>query len=425
MKLNVFQIERLCSIVYLDPLLNNYKNSLSYIMTYLLEVGFAEMEETSELPALMTREDWNEVARSIAADPQLGKLIIVDFINDISGHRAFCFMENRTADSAYVVFRGTSSDAEWLDNALGMTTAETPAQKAALGFVIKTRAIPSVNFLCVAGHSKGGNKAMYCAIKGSGIVDKCISVDGQGFSRLFFDKYNGIIEKNRFKVTSIAERRDFVNCLGFYLKQPLFYAGRRGDRCSEYPYGNPLPYFHCPDALRLKTGEPGKEESISHVSIVVNSFVVYFLSEEKYASKREKTALGLVSLMTEDSGKQSADAIAEAALCFFELAAASSDFRTKLQNLLRNEKDLIAATALMIRENHRNSGKIADTAMSRIAEKLLRSPVYFGFFLRNAERFMLFSHRTRELKEYAEHINHFIKGIFGHIEKQKINTHTL
>jgi hypothetical protein len=385
-------------------------------MNYMLKEGF---DKDEALPALMTRNEWEAVARSIADDPALGGLVIIKHINDEkTGHRAFCFSDGGNA--AYVVFRGTCGDEEWLDNGRGMFTTETPAQKAALDFALEVSALPNVHFLCVAGHSKGGNKAQYCAIAGGGIVDRCVSVDGQGFSRLFFDKYNGIIEKYRYKITAIAERRDFVNCLGFYLKPPDYYSGGRGKPNGELPHGAPLPYFHCPDALRLNADITGEPAPVSYISEMLNSFVVYYLTDSKYERKREETVMGLVSLMTSDRGGiKGIEAIAEAALAFFELAAKSSDFRMELRDVLFNEKNLIAATAEMTETNHMGSGEISDKAIKHFAETVLRHPAHFRCFIKCAERFVRFVQKTQEVREQAAHVNHFIKRIFKHIEELK------
>ena len=50
--------------------------------------------------------------------------------------------------------------------------------------------------ITVAGHSKGGNKAQYVTVL-SDKVDRCISMDGQGFSQEFIDKYYAEIQKER------------------------------------------------------------------------------------------------------------------------------------------------------------------------------------------------------------------------------------
>ncbi|MCL2019567.1 MAG: DUF2974 domain-containing protein [Oscillospiraceae bacterium] len=418
MELSISQIERLCAAVYLDALITDGgKHSLAYIMDYILEEGF----EKEEPPALMTRTQWETVAKSIRDDIKLKDFIITDYMNGEQTGRAVCFMNEKNPRELYVVFRGTSGDEEWYDNGLGMLVSDTPAQKSALDFLLKVSESPELGFICVAGHSKGGNKAQYCAILGTGIVDVCVSVDGQGFSRLFFDKYSGIIEKRKARIISVAERRDFVNCLGFCLKEPDFYSGGRGDKSREFPYGEPLPYFHCPDALRLKTGDIGPIAPVSYISRVINTFTLYFLTDDKYEKKRGETVLGLTSLMYRDGGgEKGARAVAEAALAFFELAEESPQFRAELADLLLYEKDVVIATTLMIKQNHRKSGVISDMIMMYTAENLLRHPAYFLSFIKCAERFAVYRRKAKTIGEQAEHVNHFLKGISRHIEHKKI-----
>lgn len=419
--LHIFQIERLCVVVYLDVLISS-KNptNLSGLMEYMLYEGF-DAEET--LPALMTRAEWEVVARDIIADKALGGLFVVKYENDEkTGHRAVCFSSGN--GEAYVVFRGTYSDSEWLDNGLGILLTETPAQRNALGFVNAVRKdFPETHYLCVAGHSKGGNKAQYCAVVGQGSVDCCVSVDGQGFSRSFFEKYSDITHETCSKINAIAERRDFVNCLGFYLKQPDYYSGGRGTKTEEQPFGEPLHFFHCPDALRSDTSMGsviGEPVPVSYTSQVFNSFTVYYLTEEKYKKKREDTVLGLVSLMTESrGGKKAVIAVVEAALAFFELTAKSEDFRAKLRNLFLHEHDMVAATARMIRRNYKDSGDAAEKAMKLFAERIFRNPFHFRHFIKSAEKFVMFRKKYSKHKKQLNHIQYFIKIIFRNMEKLK------
>ena len=51
---------------------------------------------------------------------------------------------------------------------------------------------------------KGGNKAQYVGIL-SDKVDRVLSLDGQGFSKEFVEKYQDLIDKNRHKI-----RNNFV-----------------------------------------------------------------------------------------------------------------------------------------------------------------------------------------------------------------------
>ncbi|MCL1823711.1 MAG: DUF2974 domain-containing protein [Oscillospiraceae bacterium] len=417
--LSIFQIERLCNIVYLDILISGMnQNNLLKIMEFMLKEGF---DKEKEFPCKMTRAEWEQVARSIITDSALGELFIIKHVNnEKTGHRAFCF--SKEGGEVYVVFRGTNSDEEWFDNAIGLLGTETPAQKAALDFVKEVAgSIKNLKHLCVAGHSKGGNKAQYCLVAGNELIDSCVSVDGQGFSRLFFEKYSDIIEKSKEKLTAIAERRDFVNCLGFYLQKPAYYTGGRGEKTEESPFGQPLPFFHCPDALRLNTGEAGKTAQISTISEVINSFTVYFLTEKKYERKREKTALGLVSLMTDNIDiSRAAESVAEAALVFFELAATDEDFRTDLRNMLIFERDVVTATAQFIRKSiNQTENEIADKAMRLLAEKLILKPLYFRYFIKVTERYVVFTNKTEEMKEHHNHVMYFIKTIIKYMEKSK------
>ncbi|MCL2108854.1 MAG: DUF2974 domain-containing protein [Oscillospiraceae bacterium] len=422
--LSNFQIERLCNITYLDVLISEQtKNNLNHIMRYMLDGGFDEVES---LPVLMSRPEWEQVARSITEDPILSGFFVVKYENDEkNGSRVFCFADGNPHDShkahgeIYVVFRGTCGDVEWYDNARGMFVAETRAQTAALSFVREVREEFPTAEICVAGHSKGGNKAQYCAIVGGEIVKKCLSIDGQGFSHLFFEKYGGIIEEAG-EIAAISERRDFVNCLGFYLKTPEYYAGGRGDTCEKFPFGQPLPYFHCPDALRLKDGDFGDRALVSYISKALNSFVIYFLTAKKYSGKAEKIAYGLVSLMTADRhGKQAVEAIAEAALIFFELAAKDESFRGELRDVFVYEKDVISATSQMLRENIKGN-EIVEHASKTFAEKLTHKPKYFRYFIQSVERYVVFTRKVQKAKENAGHINHYIKGIFKHINQKSL-----
>jgi hypothetical protein len=109
--------------------------------------------------------------------------------------------------NAYVVFRGTAAG-EWPDNFSGAYLADTKQQKAALAYI---NSIDADN-ITVVGHSKGGNKAKYVAIL-SDKVTYCVSFDGQGFSPDFMEKYQDLVEKNKYKINCYALDEDFVNIL--------------------------------------------------------------------------------------------------------------------------------------------------------------------------------------------------------------------
>ena len=109
---------------------------------------------------------------------------------------------------AYVAFRGTSSGFEWYDDVDGLHGSDTVCQEAALA------CLESLPFddITVIGHSKGGNKAQYLAIV-SEKVTRCISMDGQGFSREFLEKYAEKIQAKAGSVRNYSLSRDYVHIL--------------------------------------------------------------------------------------------------------------------------------------------------------------------------------------------------------------------
>jgi hypothetical protein len=123
---------------------------------------------------------------------------------------------------AYVVFRGTAAG-EWEDNFQAACVTETMQQQRALDYI---NSIDAEN-ITVVGHSKGGNKAKYVALL-SDKVDRCVSFDGQGFSRLFMDKYEDLIEANKDKITCYALDKDFVNILLYDVYNQKYYIKGHG-----------------------------------------------------------------------------------------------------------------------------------------------------------------------------------------------------
>ncbi len=101
---------------------------------------------------------------------------------DSTGVSMICFYDENKKQ-AYAVFRGTG-DFEWEDNFKGGYLAVTPQQKKALDWI---NSLPYDNII-VSGHSKGGNKAQFVAYL-SDKVSKCVSFDGQGFSKEFAKKH--------------------------------------------------------------------------------------------------------------------------------------------------------------------------------------------------------------------------------------------
>jgi hypothetical protein len=174
--------------------------------------------------------------------------------------------------NTYVVFRGTSSG-EWPDNFQGAYLSDTEQQKAALAYI---NSIDADN-ITVVGHSKGGNKAKYVALLSDKVTD-CVSFDGQGFSQAFKDKYQDLIEKNKYKIKCYALDADFVNILMHDIYKEKYYIKGNG-------IGNFLEN-HSPNSFfdfKLRYNEDGERIITSYwtdakqteAMVSLHSFVLY------------------------------------------------------------------------------------------------------------------------------------------------------
>ena len=145
--------------------------------------------------------EWAAILRAIRENERL--MALSCFGKDIQVY-ASCYLDEE--GEAYVTFRGTATGEEWIDNVMGSFAEETKSQKEALAYV---EALP-FDKMTVAGHSKGGNKAQYVALL-SEKVSRCISMDGQGFSREFLEKYSPEIAANSRKIRNYSLSTDYVH----------------------------------------------------------------------------------------------------------------------------------------------------------------------------------------------------------------------
>lgn len=119
---------------------------------------------------------------AIKDDKMLRSLKIHKLENDTeSGFRAMA-LTGDNIDENVIIFRGTSTPSEWIDNGMGGYSVETPNQRQAMEFVNGMDIVDNKAFV-VSGHSKGGNLAQHVALFSSNPpIDRCLSFDGQGFS---------------------------------------------------------------------------------------------------------------------------------------------------------------------------------------------------------------------------------------------------
>lgn len=173
-------------------------------------------------------KEYEILQKAIEANPELGELQIGAQSHQLgfdSGTQACVFQEKETGH-VYLVYRGTG-DGEWMDNGAGLSLAATPQQKQALSYFEKAMEYGNFtesNRLIVTGHSKGGNKAQYVTMesKYGYLIDKCISVDGQGFSEEAISQWQGKYKHKEYearinKLYGINGENDFIHVLGHSL----------------------------------------------------------------------------------------------------------------------------------------------------------------------------------------------------------------
>lgn len=160
------------------------------------------------------------IIREIQNNDQLKNLEIVDKDSDVY---AITYQDPATGE-IIVTFRGTATPDEWRDNALGLYQPDTPCQIDALEYI---EGLP-YDHITVVGHSKGGNKAQYVTLL-SDKVDRCVSVDGQGFCQEFYDKYYAEVQKKGHLIINYYKDGDFVNILLF----PVFGSTQTGISTSD------------------------------------------------------------------------------------------------------------------------------------------------------------------------------------------------
>ena len=92
--------------------------------------------DKGEYPRMMSKGEWKRIIKNISNNPKLMNLHVAKIKETKSGMKAMVLVENpKDKTSATVIFRGTTCDDEWLDNAKGGFMADTPGQIEALEFI--------------------------------------------------------------------------------------------------------------------------------------------------------------------------------------------------------------------------------------------------------------------------------------------------
>ncbi len=169
--------------------------------------------------------EYEILQKAVAEKPELGELQIRAQSFQLgydSGTRA-CLFQEQSTETVYVVYRGTG-DGEWPDNGLGMTQESTIQQQRALSYfekAMETGGFTEDHRIIITGHSKGGNKAQYVTMETAyeNLIDKCYSIDGQGFSDAAVSKWKEKYSQSEYesrthKLYAINGENDYINVLG-------------------------------------------------------------------------------------------------------------------------------------------------------------------------------------------------------------------
>lgn len=139
--------------------------------------------------------------------------------------RAACFVDANTG-KATVAFRGTGgSYQQWYNNFEGYGDLSQETQDAAAAFIMSL----TYNDIDVTGQSNGGDQAMYVSIVCADKISRCVSYEGQGFSKEFTGTYAEEIERNKDKIKNICAKKDFVSALLFNIAGETVYVPSDSD----------------------------------------------------------------------------------------------------------------------------------------------------------------------------------------------------
>ena len=253
------------TLIYLEWEAEEDEKLIEVIDKLLDEKELQELiDNMSNCIVKMKIHEWIKILEESKKKVNLCELKIKNIENHKNGMRVACFIDND--NNAIVVFRGTTTQKEWDDNGKGAYEYDTIQQIDALNYINNLQ----YDNITVTGHSKGGNKAQYVTIL-SPKVNKCISVNGQGFSNEFLKRYEKEIEDNKGKITSINAKYDYVNCLFNGISNKTHYIK------TEIKI-NPFDY-HRADILLNNEGKMRDEVSCGMFSKLINDFSTSLISD--------------------------------------------------------------------------------------------------------------------------------------------------
>lgn len=204
--------------------LNDQQIYLINALSYDLD-GFAPGTPVSDIAdsllASTSDPDLRKACELIKKDDALCSMQLRATDTTSTDSARYVFTTSGETKEAVVLYRGTTSPAEWKDNFLGgghtdaADGVSTPCQEDALSWYQSSEVqgiLSECNYVTTTGHSKGGNDAKYVTLL-DGTVDRCVSINGQGFSDEFLAKYGNEIALRQNKITNYSAEKDPVNIL--------------------------------------------------------------------------------------------------------------------------------------------------------------------------------------------------------------------
>ncbi len=149
-------------------------------------------------------QDSAEILRMVMKSPRYQNSMVSDYIRVSSRKEEYQFAAMKITplkERAYIVFSGTDSSLNgWKENFNMSYLQATPSQIMAMKY-LKKMVQQEQDIVRVGGHSKGGNLAIYAAVKAGVHVQKNIlevyNFDGPGFNESMFaeGEYEQVVEK--------------------------------------------------------------------------------------------------------------------------------------------------------------------------------------------------------------------------------------
>ncbi len=258
----------------------------------------AKIDNDKEYSTGVTGAEYKQIMWSIRPNEHLKNIIIlqVHYESDGAGGGRSALLFDPANNEAIVAFKGTQSDAEWIDNVSGLYQVPTAFQKNALNW-FRSLDLNDFDTITVTGHSKGGNKAKFITLMDNR-VDNCFSFDGQGFSDEFIKKYSRQIKANQKKILNIIEESDFVNILLNDVGSKQFYLGTNCGRLgfAENHCANAIVFYDDIGGMSVWEAS-GQDKKMSDLDKMLNSFI-----RSVQISTREKVANMLGSFIVNAKG---------------------------------------------------------------------------------------------------------------------------